>query len=756
LAPTTTSYKITGLTAGSAYTFEVDALNSNGPSGAATIAVDTLPAQVTGVTAMGGPSKITINWTADPGAVTYNVYRAATAGGEGTTPTWSGITGTSYVDATATPGTTYYYVVTAVDPKSANPTDPAGEGAKSAEVSAQSTALVLAISAGGGAAGSFVADTDFRGGAVSHGTTAAISTSGVTNPPPQSVLQHGRYGNSTYTIANLTPGASYTVRLDFVEYVFNAAGARVFNVAINGTQVLSHFDIWASAGAKNTALARSFAATASSAGTITISFTSVVNNAMINGIEIYASTPVRPAAPTGLTASAGNNQVNLGWTAVTGATGYNVYRGTSSGTETLLSAGANVSATTFTDNTAVNGTQYFYYVTALNGSLQSGKSNEVSAMPQATPHPAAGSFPLTFQNNTRGAWADNQIYVFIIGQSQPGRWSYLKADGTLAPINHLEASAPGHLTKNGQNYANMSFTIAAAPTVLLPLDLQGARIYISLGSPLYIPIAPNDSGWGGPNVNNPNDPNAKTYFDWYEFTYAAGRVPFGGNTTQVDQFGFPMTARLQQNAIGYDQTVGITRTRAQVYAQYAAFVGPEFKSLANPYRILAPRTSPAFQTGGAQAAYLQPVIDQTWNYYRTHPFVLTRLGQTFRGQVVGNQLIFTKDGAGPYVLNKPTTTAVLQCSGALASAGMSAVELELGAEFAAAFNRGVALNTADWYKPSTYYHSRLENDYAAFFHSISIDHRAYGFAYDDVNDQSAVKILPNANPPSRLTLGIGW
>jgi len=45
---------------------------------------------------------------------------------------------------------------------------------------------------------------------------------------------------------------------------------------------------------------------------------------MISGIEIY--TPV-PAAPTGLTRTAGNNQVALSWTPVTGATGYDVYRG---------------------------------------------------------------------------------------------------------------------------------------------------------------------------------------------------------------------------------------------------------------------------------------------------------------------------------------------------------------------------------------------------------------------------------------------
>jgi hypothetical protein len=149
--------------------------------------------------------------------------------------------------------------------------------------------LVTAISAGGPASGSFVADTDFSGGTVSGGTKATINTSGLTNPPPQSVLQHGRYGNSTYTITGLTPGARYTVRLDLVEYIYNSAGARVFDVGINGTQVLTNFDIWKAAGGENIALGESFTATASTSGTITISFTSVVNNAMINGIEIYTA-----------------------------------------------------------------------------------------------------------------------------------------------------------------------------------------------------------------------------------------------------------------------------------------------------------------------------------------------------------------------------------------------------------------------------------------------------------------------------------
>ena len=79
------------------------------------------------------------------------------------------------------------------------------------------------ISAGGPAAAPFVADEDYSGGATAY-VTNAISTTGVTNPAPQSVYQHNRYGNFTYTIPGLTAGASYTVQLDFAEEYWTAAG----------------------------------------------------------------------------------------------------------------------------------------------------------------------------------------------------------------------------------------------------------------------------------------------------------------------------------------------------------------------------------------------------------------------------------------------------------------------------------------------------------------------------------------------------
>ena len=115
--------------------------------------------------------------------------------------------------------------------------------------------VVSAINAGGGAAGAFAADANFSGGST-YSNTDPINTSGVTNLAPQAVYDSERYGNFTYTIPNLTPGASYAVRLHFAEIYWNAAGQRVFNVALNGSPVLSNFDIFAAAGGKDIAVVR--------------------------------------------------------------------------------------------------------------------------------------------------------------------------------------------------------------------------------------------------------------------------------------------------------------------------------------------------------------------------------------------------------------------------------------------------------------------------------------------------------------------
>ncbi len=90
-----------------------------------------------------------------------------------------------------------------------------------------------------------------------------------------------------------------------------------------------------------------------------------------------------PPIPTGFAATAPlDSQVALTWAASSGATSYNIYRGSAPGGEALLQAG--VLGTTFEDSGLGDGQTFYYMVTAVNGSGESGQSSEVSATTMAS------------------------------------------------------------------------------------------------------------------------------------------------------------------------------------------------------------------------------------------------------------------------------------------------------------------------------------------------------------------------------------
>lgn len=69
-----------------------------------------------------------------------------------------------------------------------------------------------------------------------------------------------RYGSAHASFGYSIPLANgtYNVSLDFAETYVTAAGQRIFSVSINGTQVLTNFDIYAAAGGMNIAVQRTF------------------------------------------------------------------------------------------------------------------------------------------------------------------------------------------------------------------------------------------------------------------------------------------------------------------------------------------------------------------------------------------------------------------------------------------------------------------------------------------------------------------
>jgi subtilisin family serine protease len=118
--------------------------------------------------------------------------------------------------------------------------------------------------------------------------------------------------------------------------------------------------------------------------------------------------PTPPAAPTGVSATAGDARVTVAWSSVAGATGYNVKRSTTSGGpySTIVAGSA---ATSYVDTSLGNGTTYYYVVSAANTGGESPNSAQVSATP-VSPLPAAPSgLTATVVSKTRInlAWVDN-------------------------------------------------------------------------------------------------------------------------------------------------------------------------------------------------------------------------------------------------------------------------------------------------------------------------------------------------------------
>nr|WP_027091913.1 glycoside hydrolase family 64 protein [Cohnella thermotolerans] len=357
---------------------------------------------------------------------------------------------------------------------------------------------------------------------------------------------------------------------------------------------------------------------------------------------------------------------------------------------------------TYNNGTPAYDTSTFTYTVGSGGSGGGGdgSGSGIGSIPASSiPTPTgSGALSLKVMNGTNGAYSDSQIYWGVLGiNPASGAWSYLDLSGNLIPISTALNDAAGHLTKNGQNYANIYHKISDASWVNLPKITSG-RLFLCVGTPCYIKTY--DNGFAGPDINNPTDPNLNVYFDFVEFT--VNDSGYHGNTTRVDAFGFPIQHRLVNRAGNYDRTVGEleSETRAGLFAAYQNEVPTAFKSLGTvqaPYRIVAPIHG-SFAAGGANANY-------------------------FAGYSGYN------------------TQDILRCDNSVTDPAVCA-----------AINRHV-YTSSDWNNVANYYNAAPANYYAKFWHDHSIDRLAYGFAYDDVNGQAAYF---EVGDPKGLILRVGW
>lgn len=447
------------------------------------------PTAPTGLSASpAGNGVIGLAWTASAGTapITYNIYRGTTSGGESGTPIASNVTSSTYADTSVTGGATYYYEISA--------TNSIGSSGKSAEISATAESAAVQIDAGGAVAGTFAADEYFNTGSEAT-TTSTVVTANVINPAPEAVYQSVRWASSfTYTIPGLTAGANYTVRLHFNEMTFTGAGQRVFNVAINGTSVLSNFDVYATAGGQNVAVIKQFNTTATSSGNIVISFTQgTADNPDVAGIEVLSAgsaaggggctpTAITPYLQVGTgawqqtaTASiASGTSVTFGPQPLSGTWSWSGTGGFSStARQVTVTPTSNATYTaTYTNSGGCQSTQTFNITvtggsctpTAITPYLQVG----TGAWQQATTATVASGTSVTFgpQPVTGGTWS----------WTGPGGFSSTARQVTVTPTSTGTYTATYTNAGGCQSTQTFTLTVSTSSGPLIQIDAGGGAV----------------------------------------------------------------------------------------------------------------------------------------------------------------------------------------------------------------------------------------------------------------------------------------
>jgi hypothetical protein len=378
-----------------------------------------------------------------------------------------------------------------------------------------SAAAVFQINSGGAAAAPFAADKLFSGGKTST-TTATINTSGVTNPAPQAVYKSERWGGDandnpapfSYTFTGLTAGASFTVRLHFAEIFFTATGQRAFNVAINGTRVLTNFDIVAAAGGANKAIVKEFTTTATSSGTIAVNYTVGTADApKSSGIEIVSasSTPdfSLSASPASQTVTAGGStSYSAGVAAVNGFSGNVVLSvsGLPAGATASFSpstvAGSGSSTLNVSTSASTPAATSTLTITGTSGGTSHTTSVNLVVNGAATPN-----FTLSATPASRTVTAGGSTTYTASVSPQNGFGSSVSLSVSGLPAGATASFSPSSITGgSGSSTLNVS-TSASTPAATSTLTINGSGGGISHSATVSLTVN-SAGGGGGTTLNN--------------------------------------------------------------------------------------------------------------------------------------------------------------------------------------------------------------------------------------------------------------
>lgn len=323
-----------------------------------------VPDVPTGLTATPGGTQVVLNWSSALGATNYNVKFSTTNGGPYTTI--GSTAATTYTNTGLANGTTYYYVVSAVNTY--------GESSHSVQVSATTTVPSANLALNKPVTVSSVENAGLGGANAVDGNTTATRWSSAFSDPQWIYVDLQAYVNVN------------RVRLYWENAYATSYQIQVSPDAVNWTNIYS-----TTSGTGGTQDLTGLSGT----GRYVRMYGTVRKTQYgysLYEFEVYGSIFV----PTNLTATAGSQQVSLSWNAVPAATGYNVKCSTTNGGPYVTIASPTTAG--YTNTGLVSGTTYYYVVSQLNPVAESSNSVEVAATPVGLSNPS----PVLSESITNG------------------------------------------------------------------------------------------------------------------------------------------------------------------------------------------------------------------------------------------------------------------------------------------------------------------------------------------------------------------
>lgn len=213
---------------------------------------------------------------------------------------------------------------------------------------------------------------------------------------------------------------------------------------------------------------------------------------------VSGNTPPVIGAPSSISAVAGSGSVTVSWSAVTGATSYNVYSSLSASVSKTTGTKHIVSGTTYNDLGLINGVRYYYVMTSVKSGIESADSSVVSAVPGTTGNITG---KITYEDRELGVSgftgnttmkavryatvelvnAANSSILFTTLTDSLGMYSILTSTGTTSVYISVnsEATPTGgappitvmNLSSNIYGVPSTNFTLAGAANVNIAIPM---------------------------------------------------------------------------------------------------------------------------------------------------------------------------------------------------------------------------------------------------------------------------------------------